>query len=116
MSRREKWFAGIGGSLLLVFIGLIVAGWILSRRFEPYIRQQAEQYLRDRFHADVRIATLHVTMPRLSPMRMLFTKGRGTMAQVRGERIELRMKARGDRPPLFTIDSFTCDVDLGPLW
>ena len=35
MSRKEKWFAGIGGGLVLVFIGLVVAGWILSRRFEP---------------------------------------------------------------------------------
>src|SRR5881275_602683 len=107
MSRREKWFAGIGGSLLLVFIGLIVAGWILSRRFEPYIRQQAEQYLRTRFHANVRIAALHVEMPRLSPLRILFTRGRGAMAWVNGEGIAMSIKGRLDTPPLFTIGKFT---------
>ena len=46
MSRREKWFIGISGAVLLVLVALVVAGWILGRRFEPYIRQQAEQYLR----------------------------------------------------------------------
>src|SRR3954447_26864176 len=106
MSRREKWFAGIGGSLLLVFIGLIVAGWILSRRFEPYIRQQAEQYLRTRFHADVQIVGLHVQISRLSPFRILFTRGRGATAWVRGEGITMSVKGRSDVPPLFTIRKF----------
>ena len=45
MSRKEKWFAGLGGLAVLVFAGLTLAGVILSRRFEPYIKQQAEQYL-----------------------------------------------------------------------
>src|SRR3982751_2253868 len=106
MSRREKWFAGIGGSLLLVFIGLIVAGWILSRRVGPYIRPQAEQYLRTRFHADVRITALRVQMPRLSPLRILFTRGRGAMAWAEGEGITMSIKGHPDLPPLFTIGKF----------
>src|ERR1035438_5602429 len=80
MSRREKWVAGSGAAAIAVLIGLIVAGSILSRRIEPYIRQQAEQYLRGRFRADVRIASLRVRLPGLSPLRILFTRGRGTIA------------------------------------
>src|SRR5437899_9018590 len=98
MSRKEKWFAGIGAAAVLTVAGLIIAGSILSRRFEPYIRQQAEQYLRTRFHADVQITGLRVEMPRLSPLRMLFTKGRGAMAWVDGEGITMKMKGRPALP------------------
>jgi hypothetical protein len=116
MSRREKWFAGIGGALVLVFFGLAAAGWILSRRFEPYIRQQAEQYLRTRFHADVRIEGLHVQIPRLSPLRILFTRGRGATAWVNGEGVTMSIKGRTETLPLFTIRKFLAGVDLGTLW
>jgi len=116
MSRRERWFAGIGAAIVLVVAGLFIAGAILSRRVEPYIRQQAEQYLRNRFHADVQIAGLHVQMPRLSPLRMLFTRGRGALAFVDGDGISLRLKGRTSEPPLFTIRKFSCGVDLGTLW
>jgi len=85
MSRKEKWFAGVGAVVVLIVAGLFLAGVILSRRFEPYIRQQAEQYLRERFDADVQIKALRVQMPSLSPVRMLFTQGRGTLAFVEGE-------------------------------
>src|ERR1017187_1761118 len=94
MSRREKYVAGLGAAAIVVVAGLIVAGSILSRRIEPYIRQQAEQYLRARFHADVRIAALHVRLPKLSPLRMLFTRGRGTIALVEGEGIVDRKSTR----------------------
>ena len=61
--------AGFGAAAIVVFIGLIIAGSILSRRIEPYIRQQAEQYLRTKFRADVQISALHVGLPKLSPLR-----------------------------------------------
>src|ERR1035438_6079745 len=115
MSRREKYAAGLGAAVIAVLVGLIVAGSILSRRIEPYIRQQAEQYLRARFHADVRIAALHVRLPKLSPLRMLFTRGRGTIATVEGESIVMRMMGRPDAPPLFGIQKFVTGIDLGAL-
>src|ERR1035437_3195271 len=99
MSRREKYVAGLGAAVIVVLIGLIVAGSILSRRIEPYIRQQAEQYLRTRFHTEVRIASLHVRLPKLSPLRMLFTRGRGIIALVEGEGIMMRMWGLPDAPP-----------------
>jgi AsmA-like C-terminal region len=116
MSRREKWAAGAGAVLVLTAVGVTVAGSILSRRFEPYIRDQAEQYLRTRFHADVSIAALHVHLPRLSPVRVLFTQGRGAMAWVDGENVTMRMKGRQDSLPLFTMRKFTAGVDLGNLF
>ena len=101
--------------MIVVLAGLIVAGSILSRRIEPYIRQQAEQYLRTRFHAEVRIASLHVRLPRVSPLRMLFTRGRGTIATVEGEGIVMRMWGRPDAPPLFGIREFVTGIDVGAL-
>ena len=115
MSRREKWAAGLGVATIAVLAGLIVAGSILSRRIEPYIRQQAEQYLRTRFHADVRIASLHVRLPKLSLLRMLFTRGRGIIATVEGESIEMRMLGRPEAPPLFGVGKFVTGLDLGAL-
>ncbi len=101
--------------MIVVLLGLIAAGSILSRRIEPYIRQQAEQYLRNRFHADVQIASLHVRLPKLSPLRMLFTQGRGTIATVEGEGIVMRMRDRPDAPPLFAIRKFITGIDVGAL-
>lgn len=115
MSRREKYVAGFGAAAIVVLIGLIIAGSILSHRIEPYIRQQAEQYLRTRFHADVRIASLRVRLPRLSPLRMLFTRGSGTIATVEGEGIVMRMRGRPDAPPLFAIEKFVTGIDVGAL-
>jgi hypothetical protein len=115
MSRREKYVAGFGAAAIVVLVGLIVAGSILGRRVEPLIRQQAEQYLRNRFHADVRIATLHVRLPNLSPLRMLFTHGRGTIASIEGKGIVMRMWDRPDAPPLFSIQKFVTGIDLGAL-
>ena len=115
MSRREKYVAGLGAAAIVVLAGLIVTGSILSRRIEPYIRQQAEQYLRTRFHAEVRIASLHVRLPKLSPLRMLFTRGRGTIAIVEGEGIVMRMWGLPDAPPLFGIGKFATGIDVGAL-
>ena len=115
MSRREKFVAGSGVAVIALLIGLIVAGSILSRRIEPYIRQQAEQYLRTRFHADVRIASLQVRLPGLSPLRMLLTRGRGTVATVEGRDIVMRMTGRPDAPPLFAVQKFVTAIDIGAL-
>ena len=115
MSRQEKYVAGFGAAAIVVLIGLMVAGSILSRRIEPYIRLQAEQYLRTRFQADVRIASLRIRLPKLSPLRMLFTRGRGTIATVEGKGIVMRMWSRPDAPPLFAIQKFVTGIDVGAL-
>src|ERR1035438_371496 len=112
MSLREKWVAGSGAAAIAVLIGLIVAGSILSRRIEPYIRQQAEQYLRTRFRADVRIASLRGRLGGRAHLRILSTRGRGTIATVEGEGIVMRMWGRPDAPPLFGIRKFSTGIDV----
>lgn len=115
MSRREKYVAGFGAAAIVVFIGLIIVGSVLSRRIEPFVRAQAEQYLRDRFRADVQIATLRVHLPPISPLRMLFTGGHGSIATVEGKDIVMRMRGRPAAAPLFSIREFKTDIDVGAL-
>ena len=116
MSRREKIVAGTGAVVLIVAIGLLIAGATLSRRIEPYIRQRAEDYLRTRFNADVQIGALRIRVPSLSPLGMYFTKGKGTVAAVEGDNIVMRLRGGGDRPPLFRIQKFVTGIDIGNLF
>lgn len=112
---RKKWL--IAGALVFVVVGggLFLAAFILAKRAEPYIREQAIQYLRDRFDSDVELARLQVHIPSASPVRLLFSRGRGTLAEVEGADLVLRQHGRRDVPPLFTIKHFSFKVDLGAL-
>ena len=94
---------------------MLIAASVYAKRFEPYIRQQAIQYLSQRFNSDVKIAALHVSLPGASPLRLLFTKGRGSLAWIDGGGISMREKGRSD-PPLFAIRKFSFAVDLGTLF
>ncbi|MEO8597121.1 MAG: hypothetical protein ABI759_27630 [Candidatus Solibacter sp.] len=105
-----------GGVFVVAAIGLLIAGARYSHRIEPYIKQRAEEYLRTRFKADVQIGRLRVTIPSLSPLRMIFTKGKGTIAAVEGDAIVMRMRNRGDEPPLFRIQKFVTGINIGNLF
>ena len=49
MTRRtKKWVIGIAAAALTVLVALSVVGYVLARRFEPYIRDQVVSYLHDR--------------------------------------------------------------------
>ena len=82
MSRKKKWLIGIAAAAMLGIFALVVAASILARRFEPYVREQAIEYLQKRFDSDVELASLPVHLPKTSPLRLLLTKGRGTLARV----------------------------------
>jgi hypothetical protein len=116
VSRKKKWLIGIAAAALLGFAALVVAGSILAQRFEPYVREQAIEYLHKRFDSDVELATLRVHLPKTSPLRLLLTRGRGTLARVDGEGILLRHKGRRDVPPMFRIRKFRFEVELGTLF
>jgi hypothetical protein len=107
---------GLGASALVVTAVLVIAAGILARRFEPYIRDQAVEYLRNRFDSDVELAALRVRLPKTSPVRLLVTHGRGAIARVEGEGISLRHKGRRDIPPMFKMKKFAFEVDLGTLF
>jgi len=114
MQRRTKWLLAAG------LIGIPAAGGLtllyLAKRhaakIEPYIRDQAVAYLRDRFDADVEIADLRIDIPALSPVKMYLTKGRGVLASVTGQGISLKKNANS----LLRIRSMRFEVDLGQLF
>jgi hypothetical protein len=114
--RRKKWLIG-GGIVLLLGIGAAwMAALVAAKRFEPYIRDQAVQYLSKRFDSEVEFAAINVSLPATSPFRLLITKGRGAMAAVEGRGISMRHKGRRDVPPMFAMDRFRFDVDVGRLF
>ena len=64
MSRKKKWLIGIAAAATLGMFALVVAASILARRFEPYVREQAIEYLHKRFDSDVELASLRVHLPK----------------------------------------------------
>ena len=113
---KKKLYAGLGlitGLSVLVF--LIVA-FLLARRLDPYIREQAIQYLQLHFESEVELATLRVRLPNISALRLLLTHGRGAFARVEAEGTVLRHKGRRDVPPMFAMKKFVFRVDIGKLF
>lgn len=112
MRQRTKWLVALllgvplTGGLVLVYLARNYAS-----RIEPYLRDQAVLYLRDRFQADVAIGSLRIDIPALSPVKLFLSKGRGVRASVHGESIVLNQQNR----PLLSIGSLRFDVDLGEL-
>jgi hypothetical protein len=102
--------AGIG------FAGLLIGAHRLTKRAQPYIRDQAIQYLQKRFDSEVEIGELRVSVPKISPLQLLFRDLRGASARVEGEEVVLRHKGRRDIPPLFVMREFAFEVDLGILF
>ena len=117
MTRRtKKWLLGISVFLGLGVVTLTIAGYVLSRRVDPYIREQAILYLQRRFDSEVELTSLSIRLPRMSPLKFLFSGGRGALARVEGEGLSLRHKGRRDVPPMFAIHRFSGEVDLGTLF
>jgi hypothetical protein len=114
--RKKRWLIGIGVGVVIGVAALAIAASILSKRFEPFIREQAIQYMQQRFDSDVELKSLRIRMPKMSPLKILFKRGRGASAGVEGEGVSLRFHGAQDRPPLFTLQKFSFDVDLGTLF
>ena len=115
-SGKKKWFLGIA---LTASAGLITAFFVgrhMARRFEPYIKEQAVEYLKQRFDSEVELSSLTVALPRLSPVKLVWSRGRGTIAHVEGNGVLLRHKGRRDLPPMFAMKSFHFEVDLGRVF
>jgi len=98
------------GTALLFFTAHKIAA-----RFEPEIRRQATRYLEQRFNSRVTLGNLQIGVPAISPFGLLFRRGRGTTAHVEGGNLSLRFRGRPDAPPLFAVESFSFDLDLGEL-
>jgi hypothetical protein len=100
--------------VLVGVVGILVTAKILSRRFEPYIREQAIAYMSQRFDSEVQLDSLSVEMPKLSPLQLLMER-RG-LIRVSGAGISMRHKGRRDVPPMFAMKKFSFEVDLGVLF
>src|SRR2546428_12071669 len=114
--RKRNWLISI--SLILAFgvTALVVAAHRLARQIDPYIREQAILYLQRRFDSEVELASLRISVPNFSHVKLLLNRGRGVRARVEGEGVSLRHKGRRDVPPLFVMKRFVCDVDLDSLF
>jgi hypothetical protein len=99
-----------GGAVLLFVIARIFAA-----RFEPEVRQRVVQYLQQRFQSDVELADLQIRIPRLSPVGLLLRRGSGTMAHIEGHKLSMNRRGTQDAPPIFAVDFFSFDLDLGML-
>jgi hypothetical protein len=113
---KKNVLIAIGIATGLGFITLVIAAHVIAGRIEPYIRQQVILYLQRRFESEVELASLRVSVPNTSPMKLLLHRGRGTMVRVEGEGVSLRHKGRHDVPPMFVMKKFSCDVDLATLF
>src|SRR5712692_5138572 len=113
---KKKWIIVIGLVLLIAGGSLAGMAFWFAKRFEPYIREQAVEYLRKRFDSEVELASLKVRLPKTSPVRLLLTQGRGVIAAVEGEGLSLRQRGRRDTPPMFAMKRFSFRIDLGALF
>ena len=115
MNRQKKWI--VSGVLVLAVISasVIISALVMAKRVEPYIHKEVIQYLRERFDSEVELASLQIHVPPALPFRLLLGGGRGTLAQVEGSQLSLRLRGRSDAPPLLKIQRFRFDVDIGAL-
>jgi len=98
-----------------MLVAMLVTGYVLARRTEPFIREQVIAYLHERFDSEVEIAALSVRMRRASLVETLFNRGHGVIATVEGDGVQLRHKGRRDLPPMFAMKQFRFDVELRTL-
>src|SRR5215831_18910289 len=98
----RKWLIGAGIALVLLLAVLGTAGWIASRRFEPYIREQALAYLQSRFGDGVELGALHVHVTFLSPWHP--------------KAAHLRISGDGLKLPRIAVGRFRVETTLGALW
>ncbi|MBI4909857.1 MAG: hypothetical protein HY820_39935 [Acidobacteria bacterium] len=114
--RYRKWAIGAGVAALLGVGVVYYAALTVFRKMDPYIREQAILYLRDHFSADLEIASLEITLPTTSRLKLWMTKGSGAVASVKGQGIKLRRQGRPSEPPLVTMRVFSFQADLGHLF
>ena len=88
----------------------------MAERFTPYIREQAINYLEEHFDSEAEVGELKIGMPNLSPLKVLFNRGKGAMARVEASNVQLRHKGRRDIVPMFVMKRFRFDVDLSAIF
>src|SRR3954447_13362277 len=103
---NKRWLLGSVVGAVCVLLIMFAVGSMLATRFDPYIRDQAIQYLSKRFESEVEIGKLSINIPRIPFMKLFWTRGRGVIAEVTGADIVMRHKGSRDVPPMFKMKSF----------
>ena len=116
MSKKKKWTLIALGTTLIVGAGSLLTLNATLSRIEPVIRDQAIQYLRRRFDAEVELAALHVQIPATPHLRLWLARGRGVLAMVSGEGVVVRRKSHPDEPPILALRTFSFQVDVGRIF
>ena len=93
--RTKKWLIRASAIAVVAFLGLVVAAYFLSKRYEPQIRQQTIRYLEKRFSSEAEIKALHIVLLPASPRTVLF-EDIGALVRVEGEGVLLRHQGRRD--------------------
>ncbi len=112
--RKTRWLIGIAIALAIFFASTFVAGRILLRRLDPMVREQAVRYLHNRFHAQVELAALHVQLPHLSTMGLVFRRQARAIVQVDGEGLSIR-RPEISAEPLLAVDKLHFTVDVASV-
>lgn len=71
--------------------------------------------MEERFDAEVELAAIRIHMPKTSPLRLLFTQGRGAVARVEADGISMRQRRSASKPLLFAIRRLEFRIDVGTL-
>lgn len=114
MTRRRTFIilGVVGVAIAAGFSAVIIAARRIAAEVRPYIREQAIAYLSRRFDSEVRLASLDVSLPGKSPIKMFLTHRRGLKGHVEGRGLSLRRHGHEDEAAILTIARFTFDVDL----
>jgi len=115
-AKKKKWLIGITVAAAVGIGALFIAGRQMAKNVEPYIRDQAVQYLQKRFDSNVEIGALHISVPKLSPLQMLSKDRHAAKVRVEGEHVVLRHQGRTDIPPLFRMKKFAFEIDMSVLF
>jgi hypothetical protein len=118
-AHRTTWLIAVGiltALTVAMVVGFLVDVSVLRNRFEPYIREQALIYLQRRFDSDVELGSIHVRIPPSSPIHLLLTGGRGTLARIDGSDLAIRRKNTSDASPVLVIRRFSFNMDLGSVF
>jgi len=115
-ARQKKWLVTLALVAGVAVAALFIAARTMAKRIDPYIREQAVLYLQERFDSEVEIGGLSVSLPKASPLALLYDRRHAGRARVEGEGIVLRHRGRRDVAPLFVIRKLAFEVDLDVLF
>jgi hypothetical protein len=112
---KRWWFFSLI-AVTVVLAGLAIAAFRIARHFDPLVRQLTEQYLQQRFDADVKIGRLKASLPLGSPLKVLLARGMGAIVHVSGGDIKLWLKGHPELPPVLQISRCEFEFELSTLW